>query len=379
MSIFDRYVLRMFLKVLAISFVSLTGLFIIIDLFGNLEEFISYANRQGSLLAVLVEYYGARVLSFFDRTSSLLALLAAIFTVTSFHRSNELTAIMAAGISKARAVRVLIAATIVVALLAAANREFALPIVKDKLSRNAQDWLGENARQMTAQRDHRTNILLGGKETIAAEKKIIQPVFRMPRSLAMFGRQLVAATATFSPTTAEHPSGYLLEHVSQPEDLATLPSAPQSAECEPSILTPKDHAWLKPDECFVVSDISFDHLAADSAWQQYSSTVELIGALRNPSLDYGADTRVTVHRRFVQPVLDVTLLFLGLPLVLARSHRNLFVAAAQCLLLVGAYFVVALACQAMGNSVMISPALAAWLPLMIFAPVAYTMAIRRWE
>jgi lipopolysaccharide export system permease protein len=75
----------------------------------------------------------------------------------------------------------------------------------------------------------------------------------------------------------------------------------------------------------------------------------------------------------------VTLLFLGLPLVLARSHRNLFVAAGQCLLLVGGFFVVALACQAMGNAVMISPALAAWLPLLIFAPIAYMTAIRRWE
>ena len=32
MSIFDRYLLRMFTKVLAVSFLSLTGLFIIIDL-----------------------------------------------------------------------------------------------------------------------------------------------------------------------------------------------------------------------------------------------------------------------------------------------------------------------------------------------------------
>ena len=63
MLIYDRYVLRMFVKVLMVSFLSLTGLFVIIDLFGNLEEFISYADRQGSLLAVLFDYYGARVLS----------------------------------------------------------------------------------------------------------------------------------------------------------------------------------------------------------------------------------------------------------------------------------------------------------------------------
>ncbi len=40
--------------------------------------------REGSLLRVLFGYYGARVLSFFDRISGLLALIAAIFTITWF-------------------------------------------------------------------------------------------------------------------------------------------------------------------------------------------------------------------------------------------------------------------------------------------------------
>ena len=105
----------------------------------------------------------------------------------------------------------------------------------------------------------------------------------------------------------------------------------------------------------------------------------LISELHNPSLDYGAETRVTVHRRLVQPVLDVTLLFLGLPLVLARSSRNIFVATGQCLLLVGVFYVSTLACQSLGNTVVVSPALAAWLPLMILGPLAYVMAARRWE
>ena len=115
------------------------------------------------------------------------------------------------------------------------------------------------------------------------------------------------------------------------------------------ILSPKDYAWLKPEQCFVASEITFEHLVADVAWCQFSSTPQLIDVLRNPSLDYGADTRVTLHRRFVQPVLDVTLLFLGMPFVLSRGSRNIFVAAGQCLLLVAAFFVVRLGCQTLGQ------------------------------
>jgi lipopolysaccharide export system permease protein len=78
-------------------------------------------------------------------------------------------------------------------------------------------------------------------------------------------------------------------------------------------------------------------------------------------------------------VLDVTLLFLGMPFVLSRGNRNIFVAVAQCLLLVAGFFVVVLGCQTMGNTILVPPALAAWLPMLIFVPVAYVAAARHWE
>lgn len=377
MTLFDRYLLRTFVRVLLVSFVSLTGLYIIIDLFGNLDELLAYAGREGSLVQVVTSYYGARVLSFFDRTSSLLALLAAIFTITWFQRSNELTAVMAAGIPKRRIAQPLIAASIVVAALAAINRELGLPPVRDKLGRNAQDWLGESAQRLTPRRDNRTRILLAGRATVAAQRQIVQPSFRLPTTLAAFGRQLVAREATYEPAGPGHAGGYRLDGVTQPANLADLPTG--QVDDQPVILTPRDHPWLAPDQCFVVSDVTFEHLGSDAVWRQYASTAELLRAIRNPSLDYGADTRVALHRRFVQPLLDVTLLFLGLPLVLARSSRNLFVAAAQCLLLMLAFLVTVLVCQTMGTTVLVSPALAAWLPLLIFVPPAYVAAARRWE
>lgn len=377
MSILDRYLLRVFLRVWVVSFLSLTGLYIVIDLFANLEEFISHAEREGSLLRILADYYGARVLSFYDRTSGLLALIATIFTITTLQRHNELTAIMAAGIPRARVARPLILAAAAVALLAAANREIGLPQVRDKLSRNAQDWFGESARRLTPRRDHRTQILLTGKATVAASQQIIQPAFRLPYALARFGRQLTADQATYCPPTADRPGGYLLEGVTQPSKLGEIESA--ILDDRPVVLSPKDHEWLAEDQCFVASDITFEHLASDATSRQYSSTVDLVRTIRNPSLDYAADARVTLHQRFLQPLLDLTLLLLGLPLILARSTKNLFFAAGQCLLLVAVFFLVTISCAALGTSIIISPALAAWIPLLIFGPLAYVASLRGWE
>ena len=83
----------------------------------------------------------------------------------------------------------------------------------------------------------------------------------------------------------------------------------------------------------------------------------------SPSL---LDTKLKVR----QPVLDVTLVMLGLPIVLSREFGNPFVAAGSCLLMVTLFLIIVLAFQGMGINYLIRPSLASWGPLMIFVPLA---------
>ena len=99
----------------------------------------------------------------------------------------------------------------------------------------------------------------------------------------------------------------------------------------------------------------------------------MVRGLRNPSLDFGADVRVAIHVRIVQPMIDVTLLFLGLPLVLSRESRNMFLSIGMCVGVVSVYSLTVLSCQYLGTIYMLSPALSAWLPLMMFVPLAVAM------
>src|SRR3954451_4573178 len=199
MLIIDRYLLRQFLQVFVICFCSLTGLFIVIDAFANLEDFVQYAEKHGNLLAIMVEYYGYRSLSFFNVTSSMLTLIAAMFTVAWFQRHNELTAMMAAGVSKARIMKPVILAVLAISLLAAANREIVIPSVREKFSRNAQDLVGEAAKDLTPRFDHRTDVLMRGKKTFAARQQIAQPNFLLPVNMDDYGKQLVAENAYYQP------------------------------------------------------------------------------------------------------------------------------------------------------------------------------------
>ncbi|MEX0641579.1 MAG: LptF/LptG family permease, partial [Pirellulales bacterium] len=122
--IIDRYLLRQFVQTYLICFFSLTGLYVVIDSFTNLEEFITYSRGHGSLLAVMGQYYAYRALSFFDTTSHVVTLIAAMFTVTWIQRHNELTALEAAGIPKSRVIKPLIAAVLVIIALKVVNREY---------------------------------------------------------------------------------------------------------------------------------------------------------------------------------------------------------------------------------------------------------------
>ncbi len=166
-----------------------------------------------------------------------------------------------------------------------------------------------------------------------------------------------------------------------PKAIAEMPSAyTEGSPSKPLVLTSLDTPWIEnADECFVVSDVTFDQLTSSSTMRRHASSWELIGALRNPSLDYGADVRVAVHARMMQPFLDLTLLFLALPLVLTGENRNIFVATGICLLVVSGFFVVILVSHALGTYGLAKPHFAAWCPLIIFVPLAFVLSKSLWE
>ena len=375
--IIDRYLLRQFVQTFLICFCSLTGLYIVIDAFTNLEEFITYSRDNGGMLAVMGEYYAFRALSFFDSTSPVVTLIAAMFTVTWIQRHNELTALEAAGISKARVIKPLIAMAVIIIGFKVANRELVIPIaaVRESLSHNAQDLGGSRGKRLVPRYDVKTVVLMRASgDTFGNEKRIHKPDFQLPAGLDRYGPRVLAENAYYRPPVGNRPGGYLMDGVTQPTGLEGLPSLGQG-EGPPVLLTPADHDWLKPGQCFVVSEVSFEYLAADSNWQKLSSTWELMRGLRNRSLDYGTVERMAIHARIVQPVLDLTLLFLGLPLVLSRSNRNVFMAIGMCLALVVAFMLVVFGCQMLGESYWLEPSLAAWLPLMIFVPCAVAISL----
>ena len=247
------------------------------------------------------------------------------------------------------------------------------------MSRQAGDLGHDAVDEVWRQRDNRTDVLIGGKVLYLNQQRIEAPNFVMPPGLQNYGQQLTADNAFFRAPAGDRPGGYLLDGVQGPKNLAGQPSL--EFEGQKVLITPRDAAWLQPNQCFLVSGVPFEQLRPNGgdSFPHFASTSQLISSLRNRSIDFGADIRVAIHARIVKPFLDMALFFLGLPLVASRSSRNVFLAIGLCIGVVSVFSMAVIGFQTLGRIELFSPAFAAWAPMFLFIPAAVAMAEPLWE
>ena len=373
----DRYIARAQLHAFLVVFVSLAGLYFVFDAFTNMEEFLAHAAESGGLTRILAAYYGCRIVWFFDATSPVVALASAMFALSWLERHNELTALLAAGVPRWRIARPAILFTLVVSLIAVTSRELVLPRIRQAFARNAQDLRGDALQPFEARYDNCTDILFRGRAYQAGLQRVEAPSLVMPAHLGEYGTEIVAAEAVWKPASADHPAGYLLTGVRQPPDIDGL--SPLVHDDRPVVVTRATAPWLQPGQCFVTSDLSFEQLVGSTNWSHYSSTPQLVAAIRNPSLGVGADMPLRVHARVMAPFLDMALVMLGLPLVLGPNRRGIFIAVGLCVGSTILFFLVVLGSHALAAADLFSPSLGGWAPLLVLAPLAAWRAQPMWQ
>ncbi|MGA2254414.1 MAG: LptF/LptG family permease, partial [Thermoguttaceae bacterium] len=201
MTIIDRYLLRQFLQNFVICFMSLMGVYVIFDAFTNLDAFMGLAKGL-TLMKIIAVYYGYQSLFFFDRISALLVLMSAMFTMAWIQRHHEMTALMAAGISRIRIVTPVLAVSVVIIFLAVVNREVVIPKLKDELAMRPPDLKGNVVEELLPQYDNATDVLIGGRCAITDRKQIEMPEFVVPPdkpSLCECGKEWKATLAQYLP------------------------------------------------------------------------------------------------------------------------------------------------------------------------------------
>ncbi len=121
MRILDRYILRSIASIFIGSVVMFAFLFILIDTFGNLQDFI----EKHVTWKIILQYYLSLLPMVLVNTATMACLIATLFTYSSLNSTNEIIAVRASGLNFWKITRpALIFALLVCALVFLANERF---------------------------------------------------------------------------------------------------------------------------------------------------------------------------------------------------------------------------------------------------------------
>ena len=131
----DVYVALTFLGPVALCFVGFGGLFVIVDLFSNIDEFFGERSALEALRLAAI-YYVLRLPSLFAKSMPIFTVVPGVICMIRLLRSNEICAMRAAGISERRVLAPVLCCAAGVAVLSAGNQELLVPALRDPLVRS---------------------------------------------------------------------------------------------------------------------------------------------------------------------------------------------------------------------------------------------------
>jgi lipopolysaccharide export system permease protein len=383
MRILDRERYWAFLKAYIICFVALVGLYVVIHAFTNLDEFTERSDGIVQLFQVMGQFYMIRLSLFYDQLCGIISMMAAIFTVTWMQKNNELIAMLAAGISTYRVIRPVYISAVLVCGLAVANQELILPGVAEELQKGPDD---DGRRKVPVYSNYDSNgILISGKSADRASRTVLNFNATLPVQILGVIRELQAKQARYiGPENPRAPlkGGWLLRGArislkdpgsGEPLKTDLLIRLDDLKGFPPPVGTPGD---MEGEAYFLRSDLTFQAVSRSRQWYQFASTKDLLHSLSDPAnSSERMEIAVFLHGRILRSLLSLNLMFLSLPIVLGGVGGNMFINLALSLGLSGVFYGVAFTSQYLGTNDILSPELAAWVPLIGFG----TLAVFRWD
>src|SRR4051812_2033657 len=149
----DRQMIRGYFKAYFVCLASLLSLYVVVDLFTNLEDFTHHGRGFATTLEHIAKYYGYKVTQIFDRLCEAIVLLAAMFTVAWMQRNNEQMPLLSAGVSTHRIVAPALLCASAMLSLTVLNQELVIPRISDQLGHAKDDPGGLKALSVRGQFD----------------------------------------------------------------------------------------------------------------------------------------------------------------------------------------------------------------------------------
>ena len=140
----DRYIVRNFLTSAVLWFVILMALRIVTDLFINMDEYVKGSPSVWRVLAHVDGLLCLHSLEYFAQLGGVIIVAAATFTLAMMGRTNELTAMLASGVSLHRIIWPIVLCSMLMGGLIVLDQEMIIPMpgVAARLARSRDDPTG---------------------------------------------------------------------------------------------------------------------------------------------------------------------------------------------------------------------------------------------
>lgn len=354
----DRYLLRAFLWNYALSLFVMISLYVTLDLFLNFDEFTENGYPIGHVLLNVIDFYGYNIPLYFAQLSGPITLFAAAMTLARMHRANEMTAMLASGMSMYRIAAPVLAAGLLMNVLWVADQEALIPRIAPKLSRFRDDVEGRRVYRAWCLRDGENRLLSAAKfvpgQSLLGNLNVIE---RTPDG--QFAGVIVADTAEWEAAERRWKltRGLELRPGTESGD-GFRPDAKLERRAVEYYETD-----LTPDELM---------LRQSKQWLGFLGLSQLADLERRGIVGEEQVARIR-HQRFTQPFLNMILLVLGIVFFLNREPRSVVVLGGKALALSALVFITGYVGQQLVGAITVAPALPAWVPILLFTPVAALM------
>ncbi len=351
----------------------LTGLYVLLDLIINLEDFSRGAMAASQVAAPstwevvrdMVDYYSYQMLVIFQQVAGVIPTLAAGFTMVRMTRHHELTAMLASGVSLYRVAAPIILASMVLSALTVLNQEFVIsrPEIIEKLLRRHDEVKQSSAKAepLSFLRDRDNSLLSAGE---------YNPVTKTMRNIFIVDRDAsgkptghtVAERAEWKIPEGKATETWIYYNVNSEDD--TQRASPDQRIAIPNVdVMYRENSTLTPEQIeLFLSKKAVDYLSSRDVHKLAQFSPEM-----NQPLLYKI-----MHLRFTQPLMNIVMLLIGIPFLLTREPNRLVVNMLYCTAVSAVVFIATFVIFQMGGK-RLDPLFAAWLPVLIFGPAAVVL------
>lgn len=358
LSVIDRYIYRSLIVNYVIALATMISLYIVLDLFVNMDEFTEQGYPISTVLANIISYYWPNVFLYFAQLSGVITLFACLATIARMRKLNELTAILSSGVSLYRVARPVLIFGISTTALLVMDTEWVIPSVAHLLARDHDDADGARAYEVLFLQDR-------GGALLSARR--FHPTERDLRRLLVLKRD--AAGAVVETIEADRATWNPLGYWALQRGRRTVRTRGTGRGLGPSAgrtvnFPTRYESDLSPEDI---------QLRQSEGWTGYLSLSDLTELQRRGGRDVAAIAQ-TIHARRTAPLVAIIMLLLGLPFFLDRSPASVLSDAGKCMAVCGSCYLSSFVAQSLRAGTV--SALPAWIPILVFGTLAVVLVDR---